>query len=128
MRLFDTDVLIEHLRGNATGTELVRAAVAEDQGACSVLTRFELLAGMRSAERAAVRGLLDALANVPVTLEIATQAGDWGRRFRRSHAHVGAVDYLIAATADYLDADLLTRNVKHYPMFPGLSPALPPTP
>ncbi len=47
-----------------------------------------------------------------------------GRRFRESHAHVGAADYVIAATADYLDAELLTRNVEHYPMFANLRPAL----
>ncbi len=32
MKLFDMDVLIEHLRGNEAGTKLVRAAVADDQG------------------------------------------------------------------------------------------------
>ena len=124
MKLFDTDVLIEHLRGNPAGSELVRDAVAKDDGACSVLTRFELLAGMRSHERAAIRDLLGVLANIPVTAEIATQAGEWGRQYRKSHAHVGAVDYLIAATADYLGADLLTRNVRHYPMFHDLQAAL----
>jgi predicted nucleic acid-binding protein len=33
------------------------------------------------------------------------------------------VDYLIAATAIVIDADLLTTNVRHFPMFTKLKPA-----
>lgn len=124
MKLFDSDVLIDHLRGNAAATALVIAAIEAADGACSVLTRFELVAGMRSHERSAIGALLDALANIPVTVEIASLAGQWARTYRRSHADVGAVDFLIAASADYLEAELLTRNVKHFPMFPDLVPAL----
>ncbi|HSS77889.1 MAG TPA: type II toxin-antitoxin system VapC family toxin, partial [Thermoanaerobaculia bacterium] len=32
-------------------------------------------------------------------------------------------DYLIAATTLLLDADLLTTNVRHFPMIDGLQPA-----
>jgi predicted nucleic acid-binding protein len=32
-----------------------------------------------------------------------------------------AVDHLIAATALVLDAELLTMNVRHFPMLAGLS-------
>jgi hypothetical protein len=31
-------------------------------------------------------------------------------------------DYLIAATALLLEADLLSTNVRHFPMLPGLQP------
>lgn len=124
MKLFDTDVLVEHLRGNTAAVELVRVAVAADEAMCSVLSRFELIAGMRSAERPAVRRLLNALTSVPVTEDVANRAGQWGREYRRSHAHIGAVDYLIAASAESIGAELLTRNVKHYPMLPGLAPAI----
>jgi predicted nucleic acid-binding protein len=30
------------------------------------------------------------------------------------------VDFVIAATAQLLEADLATANVRHYPMFAGL--------
>jgi predicted nucleic acid-binding protein len=32
------------------------------------------------------------------------------------------MEYLIAATAEVHRADLLTRNVRHFPMFPDLEP------
>jgi predicted nucleic acid-binding protein len=50
-----------------------------------------------------------------------------GRRYRRSHSGIDGIDYLIAATADLLDGSLLTRNIRHLPMFPGL-PATRPAP
>lgn len=41
---------------------------------------------------------------------------------RSSHRGIDDVDYLIAATAIVVDADLLTTNVRHFPMFPDLQP------
>jgi hypothetical protein len=35
---------------------------------------------------------------------------------------VGLADGLLAATAEAQDAELKTLNVKHYPMFAGLTP------
>jgi hypothetical protein len=45
------------------------------------------------------------------------------RRHRRSHAGIGLADFLIAAGVERLDARLLTKNVRHFPMFPDLAPA-----
>jgi len=124
VRLFDTDVLIEHLKGNQAATTLLLEASATGQAACSVLTRFELLAGMRSNERSDIRGLLDSLTNIEVSTDVATRAGEWARIYKRSHEGISAIDYLIAATAEVNGADLLTHNVKHFPMFPDLTPAV----
>ena len=124
MRLFDTDVLIEHLKGNQAATTLLLEVSADGHAACSVLTRFELLAGMRSNERSEIRGLLDSLNNIEASVDIATRAGEWARTYRRSHEGISAIDYFIAATAEIHGADLLTLNVKHFPMFPELEPAI----
>lgn len=124
MRLFDTDVLIEHLKGNEEATSLLLDASSAGQAAVSVLTRFELLAGMRSNERSQIRRLLDSVPNLETSLEVATRAGEWARNYRRSHEGISSIDYLIAATAEIYGADLVTKNVKHFPMFPGLEPAL----
>lgn len=45
------------------------------------------------------------------------------RRYLRSHPSVDPVDYVVAATAQSLDADLWPKNVKHFPMIEPLSPA-----
>ena len=44
------------------------------------------------------------------------------RKFRRSHAAIDLVDYVIAATAELHEAKLATLNVRHFPMFKGLTP------
>ena len=48
MRLFGTNVLIEHLKANPAATTLLLEASADGHAACSVLTRVQLLAGMRA--------------------------------------------------------------------------------
>lgn len=125
MRLFDTDVLIEHLKGNTRATSLLIEASSVGQAACSVVTRFELLAGMRSNERSEIRQLLDSLTNLEASVDVSTRAGEWARAYRRSHQGISSIDYLIAATAEVYGADLLTQNVRHFPMFPQLEPAVP---
>lgn len=120
MKLFDSTVLIAHLRGVEEATRLVRDAVARDEAECSVLSRVEIEGGMRSGERRAVGRLFSALRLEPVTDVIAARAGELLRTHRRSHPGIDIVDYVIAATADVLGADLLTLNVKHFPMFKRL--------
>ena len=124
VKLFDTDALIEHLRGNSQATNLLIEASSVGQAACSVLTRFELLAGMRANERSQIRQLLDSLTNLETSVDVATRAGELARTYRRSHEGISSIDYLIAATAEIHGADLLTRNTKHFPMFPQLEPAI----
>lgn len=123
MKLFDSTVLIAHLRGVAAATALLREAVRDGQAACSVLSRVEIEGGMRAAESVPVANLFAALWLAPVTDTIAKRAGEHLRTYRRSHAGIDVVDYVIAATAEILGADLLTLNVKHFPMVRGLRAA-----
>jgi predicted nucleic acid-binding protein len=66
--------------------------------------------------------LLDAISWLDVTLAIADRAGELARAYRRSHRGVDLADFLIAASAEEVNGRLVTRNVKHFPMFPDLEP------
>jgi len=123
VKLFDTTVLIAHLRGVSAATELLRDAVRRDEAACSVLSRMEIEGGMRAGGRSEVSRLFSALRLEPVTDLIARRAGEHLRAHRRSHPGIDVVDYVIAATAEVHDAQLLTLNVKHFPMLGDLAPA-----
>lgn len=119
--LFDSTILIAHLRGDDRATELLLDAA--DEGAqASVISRSEIEGGMRSGERRDVSRLFDGLVLLPVTDAIARRAGQQLRQFRRSHPGIDLADYLIAATAEEEEASLVTLNVKHFPMFSGLRP------
>lgn len=122
MILLDTAVLIDAGRGVEPAKRVLREALdRRDVLAASVLTKVELLRNVRSGERSVLRALFEQLSMVAVTEQIADLAGDLARRYRRSHQGVDVVDFVIAATATSLDAQLWTRNLKHFPMFPGLA-------
>jgi predicted nucleic acid-binding protein len=116
--VLDTSVLVDHLRASAPATEYL--AGLDTRPSCSEISRIEVIQGLRSAERAAADKLFALIAWVPVSETVARRAGKLGRRWRRSHPGIGVADLAIAATAEQIDADLATRNLKHFPMFKGL--------
>lgn len=119
--LLDTSVLIDILRGSEEARRFVEDAVARGDELWSVtVVRTEVLAGMRSRERASTLALLDALRWVEITVELADAAGALARKHLRSHPGVDVVDYLIAAAAEQLGTLPSTKNLKHFPMFPRL--------
>ena len=120
MRLLDTSVLIDVLRGSEVATGWL--ASLDEVPSCSELTRAEVLRGVRSPERARTDRLLSALRWVAVDEPVSRRAGELARQFRRSHPGLSIVDFVIAATTQLLDGDLATANVRHYPMFPGIVP------
>lgn len=124
MKLLDTSVAIDHLRGSPPAVDLLSGLIeaGEPLLACEVV-RFELLAGVREKEAEALEQFFTALSWVPVGEEVARTAASLAQRHRRAHSGIDDADYLIAATALLLEADLLTTNVRHFPMIDGLEPA-----
>ena len=103
--------------------ELLRSLVErEETVAASEVVRFELLAGVRDDELDALEQFCSALSWVPAGEAVARTAGLLARKHRKAHSGIGEIDYLIAATALVLDAELLTTNVRHFPMLAGLRP------
>ena len=124
MKLLDTSVAIDHLRGSPPAVDLLSGLIdAGESVLASEAVRFELLAGVREKEVEALEQFFSALSWVPVGEEVARAAGSLAQRHRRAHSGIDDADYLIAATALLLDADLLTTNVRHFPMIAGLESA-----
>ena len=120
MRVVDASVAIDALRGRGEA-ERVLAAPGDLVG--SEITRFEILAGIRPHEEDATEQLLSELFWLSVDDLVARTAASLARVFRAANVGIDDADYLVAPTAVLLDAELLTTNVKHFPMFPGLRPA-----
>jgi len=124
VRLLDTSVAIDHLRGSPPAVDLLRSLIEADEHLlASEVVRFELLAGVREAEVTALERFCSGISWVPVGEEVARAAGALARKHRRAHSGIDDADYLIAATALLLDAPLLTTNVRHFPMLADLEPA-----
>lgn len=120
--LVDTTVMVDTLRGHAHAGRALEACRREGVLHSSVVVRAEVLAGMRPHETDRTRSLLDAFEWHSVDEVIAEEAGRLGRRWLPSHCGIDTADLLIAATAQTLGLQLLTCNVRHFPMFPDLAP------
>jgi len=122
--LVDADVLIGVLRDDPGANGAVAAARRRDSRLLSIApVRTEVLRGMLPGEEEATLGLLRLLDWVAVDTDLADRAGELGRIYRPSHPKVRVVDLLLAAAAERFAGELLTRNVRHFPMFQGLQPA-----
>ena len=123
MKLLDTTVAIDHLRGDQAAVDLLRGLVEDDETiAASEVVRFELVAGVRDDELSALERFFSAIAWIPIGEDVARAAGELARKHRRAYSGIDDTDYLIGATALLLEADLLTTNVRHFPMLSGLRP------
>ena len=105
--LVDTDVLIDHLRGERRLRRNGRRL------GVSVVSRCELFAGRD--EPAILRGLLRTMIELPIDPEIAELAG-----VTRRESGIATPDALIAATALVHRVPVMTRNRRHFEAVPGL--------
>jgi predicted nucleic acid-binding protein len=118
--LVDTSILIDYLRGLESAADLLESERASGALHASEITRLEVLAGMRPAEEEPTRLLLSCLVWHDVDAEVAERAGALGRQWLPGNHGIDGADLAIAATAILTGAELLTLNVRHFPMFPKL--------
>jgi predicted nucleic acid-binding protein len=124
VKLLDTSVAVDHLRGAQPAVRLLSRLVdADEPVVASEVVRFELLAGVQDDELEPLERFFEALSWIPVDEDVTRLAGSLARRHRRAYSGIDDADYLIAATALVLDAELLTTNVRHFPMIEDLQPA-----
>ncbi len=115
--LIDSDILIEVSRGRDTSILSKWTTLSKSDALIlySPITAAELWAGARAAEHEILESLFKALVCVPTDAAVGRQAGKYFRRYRKSHS-LEMADALIAASAVANNAQLWTRNRKHYPM------------
>ncbi len=122
--IVDSSVLIDHLRNDARAVDRLVTAAEQGHEVWSVsVVRTEIYAGARPGEDAEISYLLNRLRWLDVGADLADRAGRLAATYRRSHSGIDTVDFLLAAATQELNAELLTLNVKHFPMFPGLQRA-----
>ena len=116
----DTSIFIDVLRGRRSSLEFLENIRRAGQLHSSEVVRAEILIGMRPDETSATERLFQAVTWHEVDEPVSRIAGEMGRIWKRSHSHIETADLLIAASSVHLDAQLFTRNIKHFPMFDGL--------
>jgi predicted nucleic acid-binding protein len=115
--LVDSDILIEVSRGrdSAIVEKWIELSESDALILFSPVTAAELWAGARLSEHAKLEALFDALVCMPADASVGRRAGEYLRRYRKSHS-VELGDALIAASTVASGGELWTRNRKHYPM------------
>lgn len=112
MALFDTDILIYHLRGKE-GAKKILLEFKNEKNYCSVITSGEILFGMTDNEKERTFSLLTSLEEIPVDKEIVSLAYDV--KIRTKGYQLQLFDCIICATALKFNQTLVTLNEKHYP-------------
>jgi tRNA(fMet)-specific endonuclease VapC len=111
--VFDTSILVDHLRNFKAATNLMEQVKnGFISGYISVITLAELLAGKDAespAKRELLENLLSLFTKIEVSEEIAKTAGEIRRRYSTN-----IIDAVIAATAVSLRCPVLTQNTKDF--------------
>ena len=124
MKSIDTSVAVDYLRDRPDAVAAVEGAILGGESlVASEIVRFELLAGVRPGEECAVERFSSRLGWVPVDEAVSRLAARLAVRHRPANVGIEDADYVIAATALELGSELLTTNVRRFPMLPGLRPA-----
>ena len=115
--LVDSDVLIEVSRGRDESILSKWSDLSSSDALVlfSPVNEAELWAGARPSEYDRLGALFDALVCAPADAAVGRRAGEYLRRYRKSHG-LELGDAFIAATAAANGAMLWTRNRKHSPM------------
>ncbi len=114
--LLDTPLLVDWLRGNPQAIAFLRRYRHRRRGVCaSVITRAEVLLGMRPEEMWRTHRFLHRFRWIEITTEIADKAAEYMRLYGKTHG-LTLADALIAATAWHLGARLVTLDRDFFPM------------
>lgn len=117
--LIDSDVAIDFLKGEEYSLPVLSQLLRARRAWISVLSIYEVYAGMRPGEEKATEAFVRCCRILFVDQGIARRAAGRYQRFRRRGITLTTVDCLLGATALHLRMRILSRNTKHYPE-PGL--------
>jgi predicted nucleic acid-binding protein len=110
--LLDTDYVIDFLRGKSS---VIIPLLEKNIAFLSILSVYELYAGMRPHEEEATTNFIQACRLESVTIEIAKNAGAYRFKQRQKGITLSIVDCIIAETANMNNHLVATNNKKHYP-------------
>jgi len=126
LALLDTDTLSEIMKGKNASIETHAREYLKTHGRfrLSVITRYEILRGLKSKQAARQMAMFEDKCNrsylYPVTDEIVVQASDIYAHLHQKRILISDADILIASTAMVHRLTLITGNTDHFPRIPNL--------
>lgn len=117
----DTSILIDKLRGGKKWDEFLSVLDNNIQLCLPSIVIFELFSGLSSRKNqisSKISSFRKFFNEIDLTPEIAKRAGEMNRD---SVGNLDLPDYIIAATAMEIGAQVVTLNKKHFSKIPGIS-------
>ena len=114
--ILDTDVLIWILRGNKKIIEFILQTTKGSKQAISLISVAEIFKNIFPSEVKPTNRFLKAHFQLSINFDISKQAGLYWKKYVKKRKKIGLLDCFIAATAKYYNLDLITCNIKHFPM------------
>lgn len=121
IKVFDTTVFIDYLRGRKEALPFFQDVLGKRiNPAISIITVVELWAGVKdSKDEKRHKALLSSFRRIQIHSAIAYHAGAMAYSYyKNGDRSISLPDFIIAATAEYLKADIVTRNGKHFQKIP----------
>lgn len=119
LRVLDSTVLIDYLRGRPAVARVAALREAGDVAATTAINVEEIVRGLRPTEADSAVQLFTGLVVLPIDKRAGWQAGEWRRTFASRGITLWQADCMIAATALRHGGTLVTGNPKDFPM-PGV--------
>lgn len=119
LRLLDSTVLIDYLRGRPAVQRVRALREAGDVPCTTPINVEEIVRGLRPSETEVASELFDGLDILPIRRREGRRAGQWRGEFAARGVTLWQADCLIAAAAVETGATLVTGNPKDFPM-PGV--------
>ncbi len=116
----DTSIIIDNLRGGPNWERFIKYKISEAELFIPTVVIIELYSGTSTRDPQKVKKMIQTLAyfrRIVLTEEIAKRAGEI---FRDGEKHLSMGDYIIAATAIEIGAEVATLNTKHFKKIPGV--------
>jgi predicted nucleic acid-binding protein len=120
----DTDILIEHFRGNEAIKKRIESLTPEDGLGLIWFTFYEFFKGIFVSGKSGEEPFLQELAQTCVVLDASYEAAKIGgeiyARLRKEGRLINDADILIASIVKAHDAVLVTNNEDHFSRIEGL--------
>ncbi|HEY7045138.1 MAG TPA: type II toxin-antitoxin system VapC family toxin [Nocardioidaceae bacterium] len=116
LRVLDSTVLIDYLRGRPAVERVASMRSRGDTAATTGINVEEVVRGLRDHEMEAAQRLFSGLVVLPIDARAGWRAGTWRREFAARGVTLWQADCLLAATAMVHGATLVTGNPKDFPM------------
>ena len=110
MTVYDTNIMIDYLRGDESIAEAINSSRDEKGVSISAISCYELLNGAHGDEFEAVESLFGRVNIYPMDLSSARTAGELSKKLKKDGGELSIADTLILAVAKANDETFVTRD------------------